>query len=261
MHHPTDRITHTTAFVTPVVEHWLEREIAQWVHHKDRSDDPSHHDRTLLSRSYISLPNRKRYKIYVWNTCMKYKFFNLHRISSEDHTIPPMPAKLKILHVNKWWRVVSGPGVFGCFPHMSTIRFSYPKGWVHRHCHTTLTVQKSKCRSLCTWSTNRKCCLAAVGSVSLVSLAFLLGNRSESWASCTTREQAYKKVGPYRWLVELPVQQGNKLIKRWGCIAGWVIEAIVANLDVVQLVRSHRLAVHRPGLSRQTRLCNQFPWT
>ena len=31
MHHPTDRITHTTAFVTPVVEHWLEREIvAVW---------------------------------------------------------------------------------------------------------------------------------------------------------------------------------------------------------------------------------------
>ena len=29
MHHPTDRITHTTAFVTPVVEHWLEREIVQ----------------------------------------------------------------------------------------------------------------------------------------------------------------------------------------------------------------------------------------
>ena len=25
-------IPHTTAFVTPVVEHWLEREIAQWVH-------------------------------------------------------------------------------------------------------------------------------------------------------------------------------------------------------------------------------------
>ena len=48
MHHPTDRITHTTAFVTPVVEHWLEREIAQWVHPmKDRSDDPLHHERTL----------------------------------------------------------------------------------------------------------------------------------------------------------------------------------------------------------------------
>ena len=27
MHHLTDRIAHTTAFVTPVVDHWLEREI------------------------------------------------------------------------------------------------------------------------------------------------------------------------------------------------------------------------------------------
>ena len=34
MHHPTDRIAHTTAFVTPVMEYWLEREIAQWVHHE-----------------------------------------------------------------------------------------------------------------------------------------------------------------------------------------------------------------------------------
>ena len=62
MHHPTDRIAHTTAFVTPVVEHRLEREIAQWVHPmKDRSDDPSHHERTLLPGSYISLLAR-RYK-------------------------------------------------------------------------------------------------------------------------------------------------------------------------------------------------------
>ena len=46
MYHPTDRITHTTAFVTPVVEHWLEREIAQWVHPmKDRSE--IRHDNTI----------------------------------------------------------------------------------------------------------------------------------------------------------------------------------------------------------------------
>ena len=58
MHHPTDRITHTMAFVTPVVEHWLEREIAQWVHPmKDRSDDPSHHERTL----YLWATSRSRY--------------------------------------------------------------------------------------------------------------------------------------------------------------------------------------------------------
>ena len=43
MYHPIDRIAHTTAFVTPVVEHWLEQEIAQWVHPmNDQSDDPSH---------------------------------------------------------------------------------------------------------------------------------------------------------------------------------------------------------------------------
>ena len=42
MHHLKDRIAHTTTFVTPVVEHWLERDIAQWVHPmKDRSHDPS----------------------------------------------------------------------------------------------------------------------------------------------------------------------------------------------------------------------------
>ena len=32
--HTTDRITHTTAFVIPVVEHWLEREIAQCFHNE-----------------------------------------------------------------------------------------------------------------------------------------------------------------------------------------------------------------------------------
>ena len=56
VHLTTDRIIHTTAFVTVVVEHWLEREIAQWVNPmKDRSDDPPHHERTLLPRSHISL--------------------------------------------------------------------------------------------------------------------------------------------------------------------------------------------------------------
>ena len=41
MRHPTDRIAHTTAFVTPVVEHWLEGEIDQWVYHEGsiRRDD------------------------------------------------------------------------------------------------------------------------------------------------------------------------------------------------------------------------------
>ena len=52
MHHPTDRIAHTMAFGTLVVEHWLEREIGSVRH---RSDDPSHHERMLLPQSYILL--------------------------------------------------------------------------------------------------------------------------------------------------------------------------------------------------------------
>ena len=39
MHHPTDRITHTTAFVTPVMEHW-EQEIAEWVHNEGSIQRP-----------------------------------------------------------------------------------------------------------------------------------------------------------------------------------------------------------------------------
>ena len=33
-------IPHTTAFVTPVVEHWLEQEIDQWVHHEGSIRQP-----------------------------------------------------------------------------------------------------------------------------------------------------------------------------------------------------------------------------
>ena len=50
-----DRIVHTTAFVTPVMEHWLEREIAQWVHPmKDQSDNPSHHEQTLTTELHLA---------------------------------------------------------------------------------------------------------------------------------------------------------------------------------------------------------------
>ena len=51
MHHPTDRIPHTTAFVTPVKEHWLEGEIAQW-----RIDPTTH--RTMSELSYHGATSR-----------------------------------------------------------------------------------------------------------------------------------------------------------------------------------------------------------
>ena len=72
MHFSIDRTVHTTAFDKPVVDHCLEREIAEWVHPmKDRSDDPSHYEGTLLPRSYISLPynliDAVIIIIFIWN--------------------------------------------------------------------------------------------------------------------------------------------------------------------------------------------------
>ena len=50
--HRQDNTYHGLCY-TSLVEHWLEREIAQWVHPmKDRSDDPSHHERTLYLFSH-----------------------------------------------------------------------------------------------------------------------------------------------------------------------------------------------------------------
>ena len=40
--HPTDRIIHTTAFVTPAVGHWLEREIARTSYEDKINDEVIH---------------------------------------------------------------------------------------------------------------------------------------------------------------------------------------------------------------------------
>ena len=54
MHHPTDMLAHTTVFVTPVVEHWLKQKNSSICPPMmDRSDDPSHHERTFLPQSYV----------------------------------------------------------------------------------------------------------------------------------------------------------------------------------------------------------------
>ena len=60
MHHPTDRVTHTTAFVTPVVEHWLIREIAQWVHStKERAQK----ERKRKKKNEIRARRRQRTRV------------------------------------------------------------------------------------------------------------------------------------------------------------------------------------------------------
>ena len=47
LHHPTDRIAHTTAFGTPAVGQWLEGEIAQYVHHEGSGTGKGNTTRTF----------------------------------------------------------------------------------------------------------------------------------------------------------------------------------------------------------------------
>ena len=79
MYHPTDRITHTTAFVTPVVEHWLEREIAQWVY-------------PMKERSTSELRPAPVYKIVIsfreQNHYANCKVLRIKRNRSTDQHIP-----------------------------------------------------------------------------------------------------------------------------------------------------------------------------
>ena len=60
MHFSIDRTVHTTAFDKPVVDHWLERKIAQTAAgstEKDRSDDRPLQRRARYRLSYIPLPD------------------------------------------------------------------------------------------------------------------------------------------------------------------------------------------------------------
>ena len=67
--------------VTPVVDHWLEWKIAQWVHPmKDRSDDPSHHERTLLPRSYISFPQNNQFPLLLFIQLSAYLFTHINAL-------------------------------------------------------------------------------------------------------------------------------------------------------------------------------------
>ena len=59
MHHPIDMIACTTAFGTPVMEHWMEKEITNRSTVKDWSDNPLHYEQTLLPLSYILLQKFK----------------------------------------------------------------------------------------------------------------------------------------------------------------------------------------------------------
>ena len=77
MHFSIDRTVHTTAFDKPVVDHWLERKIAQTAAgstEKDRSDDRQLQRRARYRLSYIPL---LKSETYVTNITVLSTVYNL----------------------------------------------------------------------------------------------------------------------------------------------------------------------------------------
>ena len=53
------------SFVTPLVEHWLEREIAQWVHHEGSIRQPIAPRANALTTELHLAPNARRKHVVV----------------------------------------------------------------------------------------------------------------------------------------------------------------------------------------------------
>ena len=86
MHFSIDRTVHTTAFDKPVVDHWLERKIAQTAAgstEKDRYDDRPLQRQACYRLSYIPLLVCKKTKISLYQMMFKY---------SETKTLIPSPV-------------------------------------------------------------------------------------------------------------------------------------------------------------------------
>ena len=54
MHHPTDMIVYVTAYIPQFVDHWMEQEVAQWVHQAEWFDDPPRRDRRSSTELHLA---------------------------------------------------------------------------------------------------------------------------------------------------------------------------------------------------------------
>ena len=100
MHHPIERITHITAFVTAVVEHWLECEIAQGVHHEGSIQQPIAPRDDALPQSHMAVTKPSYFKQLInikegrkegnvlFNDALKIFYLRLYGVGHmvKDHT-------------------------------------------------------------------------------------------------------------------------------------------------------------------------------
>ena len=100
MHQPTDRIAHTTSFVTPVVEHWLERKIAQWVHTYIHTYIHIYIHTYINTHTHINVNsnNNNNNKTPKTNTNNKQKQTIINSVSVEGDRSQTNHASFKLLH-------------------------------------------------------------------------------------------------------------------------------------------------------------------
>ena len=88
--HGQDNTYHVLCYT--VVEHWLEREIAHWVHPmKDRSDDPPHHERTLYLGLRPAPMWSKATNVLLWNYAEVYIYIYIYISQHLDSSILDLP--------------------------------------------------------------------------------------------------------------------------------------------------------------------------
>ena len=118
MHFSIDRTVHTTAFDKPVVDHWLERKIAQTAARsteKDRSDDRPLQRRARYRLSYIPLPPRTCVCFYM-SICVAMRLVHIsmilntlrvsmYSLSFKNWTNPWIHLKNKITRILKWQKI------------------------------------------------------------------------------------------------------------------------------------------------------------
>ena len=101
VHQPTDRIAHTIAFLTPVMEHWVEWEIAQWVHYEGLIWHPI---TSWVNASHIKLYLTNISWIYIESLMSCHLLQNvLHELAEASHNI--IFANECNLFSNKWRQI------------------------------------------------------------------------------------------------------------------------------------------------------------
>ena len=80
MHHPTDRIAHNMAFVTPVVEHWLEREIKRFIS-MGSTITMFHNTVTTEMKKILKHKMVKKKEEHFWTETFIYKYFILKNLN------------------------------------------------------------------------------------------------------------------------------------------------------------------------------------